>query len=154
VRRPTSLLVALAVAAGVTAGGHRLETRAGADAGPEGTLGPGRATVVLDIHHSLFSEERITVRAGTLVRFVVRNDDPIHHELVVGPPEVHAAHAEGTEPFHPPVPGEVSVGPNASGSTVYRFDEPGTVTFACHLPGHVAHGMVGEVEVVPSGASH
>jgi uncharacterized cupredoxin-like copper-binding protein len=143
--RPASLVVALVVAAG----GYGLEARAGADTRPEDALGPGRASVVLDIHHSAFSEERIAVRAGTLVRFLVRNDDPIHHELVVGPPEVHAAHAEGTEPFHPPVPGEVSVGPNASGSTVYWFDEPGTVTFACHLPGHVAYGMVGEVEVVP-----
>jgi uncharacterized cupredoxin-like copper-binding protein len=113
------------------------------------TLGPGEVTVTLGIEHSRFSEERLQVRAGTLVRLVVDNGDPIHHELVVGPPDVHDRHATGTELRHPPVPGEVSVGPNATGATFYRFDEPGTVAFACHLPGHVAYGMVGEIEVVP-----
>ena len=49
--------------------------------------------------------------------------------------------------MHPPVPGEVSVGPNATASTIYVFDEPATVEFACHLPGHLAYGMRGEIEV-------
>ena len=31
--------------------------------------------------------------------------------------------------------------------TTYLFDEPGTVVYACHLPVHVAYGMVGEIEV-------
>jgi uncharacterized cupredoxin-like copper-binding protein len=29
------------------------------------------------------------------------------------------------------------------------FDEPGIVEMACHLPGHYAFGMKGEIEVVP-----
>ena len=33
-------------------------------------------------------------------------------------------------------------------STTYAFDEPGTFTFACHLPGHLAYGMSGTVDVV------
>lgn len=115
---------------------------------PAPALGPGVVTVTFDIEHSRFSEEEMRVHAGTTVRFVVVNHDPIHHELVVGPPAVHREHADGTEHTHPPVPGEVSVGPNETGATVYRFDEPGTVTFACHLPGHVDYGMVGAVEVV------
>jgi uncharacterized cupredoxin-like copper-binding protein len=115
---------------------------------PAEALGPGEVTVTLDVEHSRFEPDRLRVRAGTLVRFVVRNHDPIHHELVVGPPEVHDAHERGTEAVHPPVPGEVSVGPHETRATFYRFDEPGTVDFACHLPGHVGHGMVGEVEVV------
>ena len=49
--------------------------------------------------------DHLTVRRGTLVRFVVRNHDPIRHELIVGPPEVHARHASGHEAVHPPVPG-------------------------------------------------
>lgn len=112
-------------------------------------LGPGAVTVTMSIDHSRFSPERLTVRAGTLVRFVVENGDPIHHELIVGPPDVHARHATGTERFHPPVPGEVAVGPNGSGMTVYAFDEPGTVEFACHLPGHLEYGMRGTVEIIP-----
>ena len=82
------------------------------------------------------------------MRFVVRNHDPIRHELIVGPPEVHARHAAGHEAVHPPVPGEVSVEPDATAETVYEFDQVGTVIFACHLPGHDEYGMNGQVEVV------
>jgi uncharacterized cupredoxin-like copper-binding protein len=84
------------------------------------------------------------------VRFVVRNDDPIDHELVIGDAAVHRRHADGTERRHPPVPGEVSVAPGDTALTVYELTEPGTVVYACHLPGHIAYGMVGEIEVVPA----
>lgn len=123
--------------------------QASADAREAAILGPEPVTVTLDVEHSRFVPDRLTVREGTLVTFEVVNHDPIHHELVLGDDHVHAAHEEGTDLVHPPVPGEVSTGPNASGMTFYVFDEPGTVAFACHLPGHVAYGMVGEVEVVP-----
>lgn len=111
-------------------------------------VGPGVVTVRLGIEHSRFSLDHLRVRRGTVVEFVVDNDDPIHHELVVGPEQVHRRHERGTEQAHPPVPGEVSVGPGATGMTFWRFDEPGTVNFACHLPGHVDYGMIGTIEVV------
>lgn len=111
--------------------------------------GPGEVTVRLDIEHSRFRPATVTVRAGTVVRFELRNGDPIAHELVVGPPEVHARHERGTEPRHPPVPGEASVAPGGRATTAYVFDRPGEVRFACHLPGHLAYGMVGTVVVVP-----
>ena len=31
---------------------------------------------------------------------------------------------------------------------MFMFAEPGTVTYACHLPRHLAYGMVGEITVV------
>ncbi len=34
--------------------------------------------------------------------------------------------------------------------TFYEFTEPGTIVYACHLPGHVAYGMEGTIEVVPA----
>ena len=42
-------------------------------------------TVRVDIRYSHFALDGLRVRAGTLVRFVVRNHDPINHEFVVGP---------------------------------------------------------------------
>lgn len=144
--RTRRALIAIVVAAVVTGGGYALDAAAGDE--PE-ALGPGVVTLEVDIEHSRFSlPADLRVRPGTVVRFVVRNDDPIHHELIVGPSEVHALHAVGTDHRHPPVPGEVSVGPNETGVTFYRFDEPGTVRYACHLPGHVAYGMEGEISVV------
>ncbi|MFA9444702.1 plastocyanin/azurin family copper-binding protein [Egicoccus sp. AB-alg6-2] len=114
------------------------------------TLGPGHVTVTIDLEHSRFVPDRLRVREGTLVTFEVVNHDPIHHEFVLGDADVHLAHERGTDLVHPPVPGEVSTPPNTSGMTFYAFDEPRTTAFACHLPGHVAYGMIGEVEVVPA----
>ena len=141
------VLLAVLTGVAVAAGGYGAD--AIADARTPEPLGPGVVTVPVTIEYSRFSLEDLRVRAGTVVRFEVDNRDPIHHELVVGPPEVHAAHERGTELAHPPVPGEVSVLPNDVGMTAARFDEVGEVDFACHLPGHVAYGMVGTIEVVP-----
>jgi plastocyanin len=117
---------------------------------PVGALGPGRVTVRLDIEHSRFSPARVRVRPHTIVEFRVVNHDPIGHELIIGDATVHALHESGTHATHPPLPGEVSVAPNTTATTSYGFHEPGTVLFACHLPGHFAYGMVGEVVVARS----
>ena len=61
---------------------------------------------------------------------------------------MHRAHATGEELSHPPVPGEVSVAPGQVASTFYEFTEAGSIVYACHLPGHVAYGMQGTIEVV------
>jgi uncharacterized cupredoxin-like copper-binding protein len=142
---------ALAIA-GVGAGcGGGVAGGSGLGSGPE-ALGPGEVTVTLHVEHSVFEPTELRVYEGTTVRFVVDNSDPIGHELIVGPPDVHARHQSGTHAQHGPVPGEVSVGPNAEAATTYRFDEPGTVEFACHLPRHYDYGMHGTIEVVPEGS--
>ncbi len=140
------LAIAVVVAGATAAAAYAV------DAGsrqPDGdVLGPGQISVELGIEHSRFSFDRLEVRPGTTVRFEVANTDPVAHELIIGDDGVHRRHATGTEPFHPPVPGELSVGPNEAGSTTYTFDQPGTVVFACHLPGHLDYGMEGDIVVV------
>jgi uncharacterized cupredoxin-like copper-binding protein len=113
-------------------------------------LGPGEVRVDVRIEQSAFDVGALRVVEGTRVTFVVHNTDPIDHELVVGDAAVHRRHAGGTERRHPPVPGEVSVAPGDRGVTFYDFTEPGSVVYACHLPGHVAYGMQGTIEVVPA----
>ncbi len=148
-RRWPWLVASAAVAAGVAAAGFAVAAAATEDR-PDPALGPGDVTVELHVEHSLFEQTEIRVVEGTRLRFVLDNDDPINHELIVGGPDVHARHALGTEARHPSIPGEVSVGPNEVGVTTLRFDKPGTFEFACHLPGHYEHGMHGVVEVVPA----
>ena len=137
---------ALAVGSLVTASGYAVEA-AGTSAE---ALGPGLVDVEVGIDASRFSVRTIRVHEGTLLRLHVRNGDPIAHELVVGDEAVHRAHAQGTERRHPPRPGELSLGPGRAGLTFMAFDEPGTYRFVCHLPGHEAYGMTGEIEVVPA----
>ena len=138
-------VVATGVAVATTLGGFAFEHAHRAEA--SSTLGPGLVTVDVGIHHSRFSFSQLRVHAGSLVRFVVHNDDPIHHEFIVGDASVHARHQAGNEAVHPPVPGEVSVAPDDVGETFFRFDAPGRYQFACHLPGHFAYGMQGWVTV-------
>jgi plastocyanin len=134
---------AVVLAALVGAGVRAAATSAG---GATPVLGPGPVTVDLRIEHSRFVPDRVLVRPGTLVTFRVRNRDPIGHELIVGGPDVHRRHESGHEAFHPPVPGEVSVPAGTTAATTLPIED--TVVFACHLPGHLAYGMRGRVEVV------
>ncbi len=134
------------IAGAVTAGGYALADTGGGP--PVEALGPERVTVVVDIEHSRFEPSNLRVVAGTEVRFVLTNGDPINHELIIGSPDVHERHRNGTEAEHEPRPGELSVGPDGQGVTSYVFDELGTVEMACHLPGHYDFGMHGDIEVV------
>jgi uncharacterized cupredoxin-like copper-binding protein len=145
VRRTTIAALAIGVGLATVGAGYAIDGAA-ADDEPE-TLGPGLVTVEMGVEHSQFPFEELRVREGTTVRFVVDNRDPILHELVVGDAAVHARHRRGAERSHPPVPGEVTVGANDTGLTVYEFDDPGAFEFACHLPAHYEYGMRGTVVV-------
>ena len=105
-------------------------------------------TVTLTVHHSRFSIDELDVRPGETVRFVLRNTDPIPHELIVGNQSVQDLHEVGTEAHHADRPGEVSVAPGKTAVTTYRFGPvPTTLLFGCHLPGHWAYGMKGTIRV-------
>jgi uncharacterized cupredoxin-like copper-binding protein len=104
--------------------------------------------VTIAIRYSAFDPTTITVPAGEPVRISLVNDDPIEHEWIVGDAAVHERHRTGTEPHHGARPTEVSIPALGTRETVVVFDEPGTYRYICHLPGHEAYGMVGEIEVV------
>lgn len=105
-------------------------------------------TVELTVHHSRFSVEELHVRPGETIRFVLRNTDPIPHELIVGDQSVQDVHELGTESHHGDRPGEVSVGPGETAVTTYRFGPAGgRLLFGCHLPGHWGYGMKGVITV-------
>jgi plastocyanin len=108
-------------------------------------------TVEITARFSKFTPAQVDVAPGTTVRFVVHNADPIAHELIVGDAGVHERHEEGTEPWHPPRPGEVSIPAGESRATTFTVASglaPGQVVeFGCHLPGHWAYGMRGTLVV-------
>jgi uncharacterized cupredoxin-like copper-binding protein len=84
------------------------------------------------------------------VTFVLHNGDPIDHEWIVGDAGVHERHRRGTEPVHASRPTEVSIPAGHTVVTTVTFSSPGTFLYICHLPGHEAYGMVGEVHVTGS----
>ena len=129
-KRVAAALLAAGVALSGCAGGHGTER-----------------TVELTVHHSRFSLEELHVRPGETIRFVLRNTDPIPHELIVGDQSVQDIHELGTESHHGERPGEVSVAPGSTAVTTYRFGPAGRLLFGCHLPGHWDYGMKGAITV-------
>jgi uncharacterized cupredoxin-like copper-binding protein len=138
-----AISMTVAVAAAVV--GYGFTGSAHAEISP--ALGPGLVTVNVNIRYSHFSLQKLEVHDGTLVRFLIHNNDPIEHEFIVGDAQIQALHEHGTEHVHPPVPGEVTVPADQLGETFYRFDQPGRILFACHFPGHFAYGMWGWITV-------
>ena len=93
---------------------------------------PARAAapVRLEIRHSAFTPGSFSVRDGTTVRIVVRNTDPIDHELIVGDQATQDRHELGTDTHHDgSVPGQISVPAGSVVVTTYRFDRPGRLLY-------------------------
>ena len=101
-------------------------------------------TVNIRIHYSKFEPAAITVPAGVPVTFVIRNDDPIDHEWLVGDAAFHARHRTGTEAVHGDRPDEVSLPPLTTKTTTLTLPA-GTYTYICHFPLHEQYGMIGIV---------
>ena len=105
-------------------------------------------TVEVRMAYSKFVPSTIEVPAGRPVRFVLHNDDFIDHEFIVGDQSVQRAHETGTEMSHGERPTEVDVPAGESVETVVTFRRGSSgVTYACHVPGHFAYGMVGTLTV-------
>jgi uncharacterized cupredoxin-like copper-binding protein len=99
-------------------------------------------TVEIRIHYSRFEPANITVPAGVPVRYVIRNDDPIDHEWLIGDAAFHARHRTGIEPVHGDRPDEVSL-PAGQTRTTSLALAAGSYLYICHFPGHEGYGMVG-----------
>lgn len=101
------------------------------------------------IRFSKFIPDEFEFEAGTTVTFVVKNDDEIDHEFLIGDEAVQRAHELGTEAHHGARPGEISIPAFETRETTYTFDEPGTLLIGCHLPTHYDFGMRGTITIGP-----
>ncbi len=94
--------------------------------------------------------DRITVKAGETVRFFLKNTGKVPHEFVIGSMDELREHAEMMrrmpEMKHEE-PNSITLAPRQIGAVVWQFERPGTVDFACLVPGHFEAGMVGKVQV-------
>jgi uncharacterized cupredoxin-like copper-binding protein len=110
-------------------------------------LAPAGREVEIVIHYTHFQPSSVSVPAGVPITFVLRNQDPIDHEWIVGDEASHERHRTGTEPSHGARPTEQSIPALDVVRTTVTFPSPGTYRMICHLPGHEAYGMVGTVTV-------
>jgi uncharacterized cupredoxin-like copper-binding protein len=110
----------------------------------------GGAAAQQEVHVTLrfsrFVPDHFEFAAGTTVKFVVENKDPIDHEFIIGDRAVQLAHEKGTESHHA-APGELSIPAGKVATTTYTFTEPGRLLIGCHLPTHYAYGMRGDITI-------
>ena len=160
-KRRDLILTALLAGNCATALAHGQEThapRAGTVAKeqkPWGIAGDAKAvkrTIVIAMGDDMrFHPERIEVRLGETVRFLIRNRGTVMHEFVLGTKRELDEHAalmvrfptmEHDEPYMAHVP------PGQTGEIAWSFNRAGEFDFACLIAGHDQAGMVGKVAVV------
>lgn len=146
-------IVMLSAAAAAAAPGHGPAHDARAYGEPGNPHRPARVVQVTmreSDGRMTFSPDRITVRRGEQIRFVLRNRGVLDHELVVATLDENLAHAKEMEKF-PEMehddPNAKRLRPGASGEILWRFTRAGEFDFSCLIPGHREAGMFGTVVV-------
>jgi len=167
------LLAVPAAAAG--SGGHRAGSHHGA-ADPIGKPGMAPAatrTVTVTMHDNYYEPDRMRLREGETVRFVVHNKGTFVHEFNIATAAMHKAHApemmmmvehgvlaadridrEAAKRMQATMghgmhdePNSVLLEPGQSGEIVWTFPKHAKLEFACNVPGHYEAGMVGPIEL-------
>lgn len=130
-------------------------------------------TVTITMMDNRFSPERVDVKKGETVRFVVMNTGAFVHEFNIGTDEMHKAHRKEMtmmvengvlEPsrinrarMNMPLPGggtmkhddpnSVLLEPQETKEILWKFDTDAHLEFACNIPGHYESGMVGNIAI-------
>jgi uncharacterized cupredoxin-like copper-binding protein len=97
-----------------------------------------------------FTPDRIDVREGDTVRFVLRNHGKLMHEFVIGTKkelDEHAALMIKSKNMEHEEPYVAHVAPGKTGEVVWLFNRAGDFDFACLIAGHYQAGMVGTIKV-------
>jgi uncharacterized cupredoxin-like copper-binding protein len=103
--------------------------------------GPGRMT---------YAPDRIEVRKGEQIRFVLKNVGALRHEFLIDTFANNAKHKlemEKTPDMHHEEANGRHVEPKRTAELVWRFTKSGTFEIACLIPGHYEAGMKGVVVV-------
>ena len=98
----------------------------------------------------LFVPERLEVRKGDQVKFVLRNNGELEHEFVLASTADNLKHAEEMKK-HPDMaheePNGRQLGPKKVGEFVWKFTKAGEFEYSCLIPGHREAGMTGTIVV-------
>jgi len=101
-------------------------------------------------YEMMFIPNRVTVRVGEQIRFVLRNVGSRDHEFVLGTVADNLAHMKEMEK-HPDMvhvePNARRLKPNETAEIVWQFTKRGTFDFSCLIPGHREAGMFGAIVV-------
>ena len=155
--RLRTLLLGLLAAAAVSGQAFADAGHAHGDARPYGEPGnPKKPARVVTITMSegdgtmTFIPNKIQIRQGEQVKFVVRNNGELDHEIVLATLEENLKHAvemQKNPDMEHDDPNAKRVLPKKTGEIVWQFTQVGKFDFSCLIPGHREAGMFGTVIV-------
>lgn len=97
-----------------------------------------------------FIPSRIEIKTGEQVKFVLRNNGVLDHELVLATLDENLKHAvemaKNPDMEHDD-PNAKRLAPNKTGEIVWKFTKAGEFDFSCLIPGHREAGMSGQIIV-------
>ena len=98
----------------------------------------------------LFVPDRIEIRRGEQIKFVLRNNGELDHEIVLATLAENLRHAEEMKK-NPDMehddPNAKRLKPKGTGEIIWHFTKAGEFDFSCLIPGHRESGMHGIVIV-------
>ncbi len=94
--------------------------------------------------------EKIEVKKGEQIKFVIRNNGELDHEFILATTQENLKHAEemkkNPEMEHDD-PNAQRLTPKQAKEIVWKFTKAGTFEYGCLIPGHREAGMTGFVIV-------
>lgn len=98
----------------------------------------------------LFVPDRVEVKTGEQIRFVLTNEGMVNHEFILGTEREIEEHAKEMKK-HPGMEHEDAhsrtLGMLGTDDLLWHFTKAGRFVFACLIPGHLEKGMIGTVVV-------
>lgn len=121
---------------------------------------PGQAenvdrTIELAVNEMSFGIEKLEVKAGETIRFVIHNGSEIEHDFTLGDHATQEAHRAEMMKMMESDSGMMShddanavfLAPGETKQLIWTFSKPGDFEFACNVPGHYEAGMHGPITV-------
>ena len=140
-------------ASGETGGDHGSEVHADWGAPAE----PGDAVRVIEIEATddlSFEPDQVDVAVGETVTFRITNTGVLPHDFTLGDAATQDEHDEEMsdmpEGSAHDEPNAVTMAAGETKEMTWIFTEAGTVLMGCHIPGHYAGGMRGEITISAS----
>lgn len=120
--------------------------------GEPGDAGEADRTVeVTQLDTPAFEPATIEVTVGETITFAVTNAGQVPHEFVLGDAatqDEHQGEMGGTAgSMMSDAENAVGLQPSEQKSLTWTFTQAGSVLYGCHVDGHYAAGMVGEISV-------
>lgn len=98
----------------------------------------------------MFIPDRVEIRRGEQIRFVLSNNGNLAHEFILATAEDNLKHAEqmkkNPEMEHDD-PNAKTVEPKKKSEIVWKFTKAGEFEYGCLIPGHREAGMIGTIIV-------